>query len=249
MRTSLGLIAVALLLSSCTRYQYIRFSSDGMPKREMNEFVTENDSLRLVYKFSGEHGGVHISIVNKSEAGFQVDWNRSFLVKGNKSISLFTPDKKIKEQKKRKIFDRGTVIAPQQTPELMVPHSSLNKESANLIRMGFVKGGRYKKGEISAGGFHGKFRRAGFRSDNSPLAFRLQLTLLPDGNARPLILDHSFYVRELWTSGAGPDNRSGGEVTAYTSKQTVVGIITLPVRLTGIFLFKLFFPDYDDEED
>lgn len=66
MPKSLPFTVIPLLFCvSCatTTFQYATINSPDIVKNDQQEFVVENDSLRLTYDFSGKNGPVHISII------------------------------------------------------------------------------------------------------------------------------------------------------------------------------------------
>ncbi|HEY3402484.1 MAG TPA: hypothetical protein VGK59_03795 [Ohtaekwangia sp.] len=81
------LIAITLFTSSCS-YQYATVSSNGN-QADNSGFVTENDSVRITYKFTGSHCPILISIYNKSDKPLYIDWKKSAVIVDAKSYSYW----------------------------------------------------------------------------------------------------------------------------------------------------------------
>jgi len=251
MRTGILPVVIMLMLSSCSRYQYVQLSSESMPRTALNEFIAENDSFRVVYKLEGSDG-LRIGIVNKSGSSLQADWNQSYLLEGNTRRDLFTPKERIKESREkgeRGYALQGTIITREQTPELILPNSSLNKESIYLAMKKFPKTSAYKKEQINIGGYSRKIRRAVFTAASSPLVFRLHLALLAgDRQSQPVIVDHSFYVSGVRKTKIPPQHIRDTADIVITERTTVIGIVlgtaaTLAILKIGGWLDEFFDDD------
>ncbi len=84
-KLAITLIIVPLVLSSCTSFQYLHIDSSITDSGD--GFVTENDSIRLTYRFTPE-GAMDIEVRNLSNDLIYVDWNKSALIKDGQSFSL-----------------------------------------------------------------------------------------------------------------------------------------------------------------
>ncbi|HNC30155.1 MAG TPA: hypothetical protein PKX08_09130, partial [Cyclobacteriaceae bacterium] len=72
--------ALCIVCTGCSTYQYVTVSS---PLKTQNEFIAENDTVKISYDFSGEQGPVKISIYNKLSTPLYVDWSKSALIIGD----------------------------------------------------------------------------------------------------------------------------------------------------------------------
>jgi hypothetical protein len=86
-----SLILAAFLYSSCT-FEYFTLSSDQLSKNENNDFVIENDTLKVTYRFSGEKRPVSITIYNKSNEPLEIDWKKSALIMNGQATSYYSPN-------------------------------------------------------------------------------------------------------------------------------------------------------------
>jgi hypothetical protein len=78
-------IALALLCSACSTYQYAVIDSNL--KKTAGRIVFDNDTLQIHYKFDGNNGPASVGIVNKLDVPIYVDWQRSSLIVEGKSLS------------------------------------------------------------------------------------------------------------------------------------------------------------------
>lgn len=78
-----------VIFSSCTvsRYQVVHLDSN-LPKDQNNEFVFENDSLKVAYSFAGEGGPFQMIIFNDSDNPLYVNWDKSALIVNGMSRSI-----------------------------------------------------------------------------------------------------------------------------------------------------------------
>ena len=242
MRMLLPVLSVLILLCSCSKYQYLKVSSNDTRQNTINEFVTENDSFRVVYKFNGIQGPVQIAVVNKTMLPLQVDWNKSFFIKNGKSTSLFTPPLRRKYRKKSEMrmithnvaYSQKEKIIRGQSIEPVQFKGSINKVSLPLFPKGFLKGGHKEREMVDMGGESKMVKRSVFSEENSPLGFRLQLALSVEGNpAPPVILDNSFYVSESIQARTAPKNVPEQADKILIHKPTITGAI---LYTTGVIV-------------
>ncbi len=80
MRQFIPLTSIVFLFTGCTTYQYMTVSGKNIRQNERQEFVVENDSIRVKYNFSGEDAPVNVEVTNKLDRPVYVDWSRSALI-------------------------------------------------------------------------------------------------------------------------------------------------------------------------
>src|SRR6185503_13483841 len=90
MRTVLLPVIALLFFSSCTKYQCASISPvDEMRRNEKNEFILENDTVRIIYSFTDNGGAPVIYIFNKTTTGLHIDWSKSFSIVGEHAMSFY----------------------------------------------------------------------------------------------------------------------------------------------------------------
>ena len=85
------LLSLLFSLNACSSYYYSMLSSDKgiVGVNEYNDFVQENDSVRIIYNFYGEDAPVRITVFNKLDEPMYIDWQRSSLIIGDKAVSYY----------------------------------------------------------------------------------------------------------------------------------------------------------------
>ncbi len=86
MRHFVLLFCIAILISGCSKHQYLSFSSD-LPTENDGSFIYENDSVKVVYSFLQE-GNLQLEITNKLNDLIYIDLNKSAIIINNESFSL-----------------------------------------------------------------------------------------------------------------------------------------------------------------
>jgi hypothetical protein len=80
------LISCFLLLSGCSRFQYV-FIDSHLHQNEKKEFITENDTVLIKYSFAGEDFPITLTIFNKLNQPLYIDWDRSVVVINNLQVN------------------------------------------------------------------------------------------------------------------------------------------------------------------
>src|SRR5215211_6890458 len=83
---------VSFIFSSCYTYQYFTVSSNYLSKNEENEFIAENDTLKIVYHFSAYNSSVKLTLYNKTNEPLEINWKKSALIINEKATSYYSPN-------------------------------------------------------------------------------------------------------------------------------------------------------------
>jgi hypothetical protein len=201
-------------------------SSDQVAKNDKREFVIENDTVRITYRFAGINTPVQLSIYNKTEASLEVNWKKSALIMNNQATSYFSPgitlqgiteldtikrDRAIYGQAygtgTRYLSDfKGNITVPEPV-EVIFPRSSIERASV-MVPVPFINGvgmeSQPKQKIIMADDSRIIYRRLDFTASRSPVHFSSYLTFISGG--KEVTLEHRFYVSELLQSGVSPHN-------------------------------------------
>ena len=79
------LIAISLIILSCSKNIQVYDTATTNTKLENDYWVFENDSIKLTYDFWRERGIMSFSLYNKEDKPIYVDWkNSSFIHNSNK---------------------------------------------------------------------------------------------------------------------------------------------------------------------
>lgn len=210
MRIFIPLLFVIISFTSCITYQYYTLGSEDARLNENNEFVVENDTLRIVYSFYGRGGPVQLKVYNKSAEALEIDWRRSSLIIGETPLSFYQPDLKIDGDvnSTRSITFRGTtnssidaVVRRPQSMEFIPPHSSITRSGLQLARKPVVQPAQ----QPHRGAGKPLTVKSSFSKENSPMIVRSYLTFtIPGRGELTFPVEHSFYVSELVQTTAAP---------------------------------------------
>jgi hypothetical protein len=220
MPKSLPLVFIPLLFcASCTTtFQYSTISSPDLKKNERNEFVVENDSLKLIYSFSGYKGPIHISIQNKMGVPVYIDWQRSAMIVNDKAIPYVPAEMKIEGNFEGSSYRTGgyrtnsgqlqaTAVLPP-TIDFIPPRAIINKNPmyvTNGFNGGIPDSAFQKLKYPVAEGITVKIKKATFTEATSPLRFRSFITyMIGEPGTKPFAFEHSFFVSEVINTGSGP---------------------------------------------
>lgn len=213
------LIFFTAFLFSCTEYQYMAVSSSQLAKNSNNEFVVENDTLKITYRFNGYHGPVKIIIYNKSNEPLEINWKKSALIMNEQALSYYSPNLflngTIQQDSLRNLFygnsfytsDIQANIYVNEPSQFIPPQSSISKVPLSLpMTEGIPLPDSIKK-ETYMGSDNSftKFKRIKYSREQSPISFRSYLVFNYGGDRfREFSLNHSFFVSEIWQSASSP---------------------------------------------
>jgi hypothetical protein len=212
---------ILILFYSCASYQYYTVSSAGVAQNDKREFVIENDSLRLVYNFNGFNAPVNITIQNKLSVPVYIDWQRSALIVNDQAISYVPAEMRIDGGFQGSSYKYSSISGYKTTSghiqataslppsvDFMPPQTYLTKSQLsipNRLIEQVPETAFHREKYAPVEGIRVSVKKATFTEATSPLRFRSYLTIMVgELTTKPLILEHSFYVSELMTTGAVP---------------------------------------------
>lgn len=230
-----GLIGVLLHLCACTSYYYSTLSSNDSTglKNQDGDFVTENDSVRILYSFYGENAPVFISIYNKLNEPMFVDWQRSALIIGDVATPYYQETASIQGQTESEGYSGtysrsnrssgswnnagGTFSGEVALPKGIVfipPRSKVEATPLQLAHFDFEQIPKEEYTRMPVAKLNTevvKVRVKQFTEEESPLRFRSYLSLYtidPSAkNRKYTAYEQSFYLSELIKAGnMGPKN-------------------------------------------
>jgi hypothetical protein len=214
MKPFLTVMALMLMLSSCTNYQYLTLDAERTTKNEKKEIVWENDSVRLVYNFNGRWGQMNIMAYNKSNEPVFINWKKSALVIGDRPISLYDPNVKVSGEsvdfKINHSVTYGYTEANFTLPEgsdFMPPKTYITKQNISLLQTFPVLPALSNALPVQKTTYEGNkvtYRTTRYDQASSPFTFRLYLTFGFGKENKEFSVDHLFYVSEAIQSENGP---------------------------------------------
>ena len=226
MRTSLSIIVfVATLFTSCSRYQYVTISGSDIKKNDKQEFIVENDSIRIQYNFNGPDAPINLTIENKLSIPVYIDWQQSALIINDKAISYVpntvpieaafqgTGVNWISYNPGRYSTTSGTLNAKAILPDkldFIPPRSYITKNPMGLTNqiIPHVADSTFHREKLTLiDGSFAATKHASFTETSTPLRFKSYLTLLfGEQSANPMAYQHSFYISEIYSTVSDPES-------------------------------------------
>lgn len=210
-----------LFCVSCTTFQYVTVSSSGVAKNDRNEFVVENDSLRLIYNFSGLDGPIKIYIQNKLDVPVYIDWQRSAVIENDKTVPYVPGEVKIEGSYSGSSYNyrpsngyrtsSGNIQATAYLPatvDFIPPRASINKTTICITNGNErIPDADFPKSKYPVvNGFTANVKKAAFTEETSPLHFRSFITYtIGESGSKLYTFEHSFFVSEVMSSGSSPE--------------------------------------------
>lgn len=244
MRTFILLLSLPLLFASCSKYQYLTVSSDNTNRNQQNDFVVENDTARITYRFFGYNGPMQLTVFNKTSSGLRVDWSRSFLVRGTHPVPFHTPSGSISGELARGgRYDNTSVIQANfiqpSLLEFIPPQTQVTKGGYPVVQQSSFSTDNYTmvREKIKSGKYGNKIKKATLTKENTPLSFRIYVTLVSESSPdKSMVVDREFYISEIVTSNARPhdlypNDRNGNRISLERS--TTTGMILGTVAFLG----------------
>ena len=168
---------IFILMSGCASYQYITLNSD-LKQDESKEFIIDNDTVNIKYKFSGEDLRVSVTIYNKLQQPLYIDLGRSTVILNNKQINdAFYLEEQV------------NFIAP--LAYVTFKSNQLKDELVSLKKIGSQSNATYFDVETTP-----LFYRVS-----------LALTPYEDYSS-PTFYDYTFWASDIYKSYQGPASRS-----------------------------------------
>ena len=257
MKNVIILGSLICLLSACSRYQIHTLSSLKTPKDDQTgNFVVNNDTLEMIYKFNGRNGPLEVQIKNKLSEPLYVNWKKSALIIGDKAVSF--SDNKITLRgdfigtSERQLFfsntadQSGTINAIATMPEeiaFIPPHAKIEKKLLS-VTPGLIALAKDSLKQIHVYQPYDQSsyfaQVAKFSRENSPLVFKSYITvyLEKDKNVQVFPYQEEFYISQSVQTGRKPKytkfyskDRSDvfytSEATGYGKTMAVAGGIAL----------------------
>jgi len=236
-KLNLLMAAISLSLASCTAYHISTVNSTNVTKDEgTGDFVRENDSLKIVYSFSGFKAPVSIQVFNKLDQPLYIDWQRSAIIvddiaqsyAGKKVAiegSINTESNSIRIGRWNTTSISGNIHAVAELPKdvtFIPPHSGINNTPINVLdnSAGYThqlseSAQNYAYAPTADGGIL-RVKTADFDEQHSPLKFKSYLTLYINNgrSTKMMVLEDNFYVSKFMKSLVLPSKLQGMQASS-----------------------------------
>ena len=215
------LLLVPIFFASCSSYQYIKISSENARLNDADEFVVENDTIKIIYNFNGDNEGrFHISVFDKSASGLQLDLSRSALVVGDLAITFLNTQVPIHGEVNGSISPVQTrwlnasleaTATVQPGLQFVPPQSKIVHAGPSLMKSDplVVELKNQELMMVQNGATHKK----GWLKLPYAVPFRIYLSFLPQvvGQAS-YVVDQSFIISEKYRSASPLKESAGGNI-------------------------------------
>ena len=232
MRAFLPFGLLTVVISSCSHYQYVTISALDAGRNANQEFVEENDSVRIQYSFYGPDAPINLLVENKTDVPIYIDWSRSALIINDKAISYVANVALIEDVFNNGFASSGSVYAMATLPEnlsFIPPRSYINKSPMSVTNQLMVVPDSVFRTERMTlyDGSIVKVKHAFFTEESSPLRFKSYLTMtFGDQNNKTVAYQCSFFISEVYDSATDPEtfllNRERGD-QFYVRETTAAG--------------------------
>lgn len=222
MLKTLPIAVMALLLGSCTTYQYTTVSSSTLSMNDLQEFEFVNDSVRIIYNFNGQNAPVNITVENKLRVPVFIDWHNSSLIVNGRSVSYVPLQINIEGTTEASSYNYGNrgngngaisgnlsaVASLPPSVDFVPPYSYFTRNTIGITNRFIeeVPVEAYQRVQYSVTeGYSIPVKAALFTEGSSPLRIRSYLSLsIGNRDAWPVAYEHSFFVSQLIRSNQGP---------------------------------------------
>lgn len=207
MKYALVLINVLFMLS-CSRYTQIYETASSLPKNN-NQYVFENDTLKITYNFWGNRGLFFYQIYNNLSQPIYIDWAQSSFVVNNNKFNYWidqatTHSSGIAFNYSRLNYvtaSRSTTVRPEQIT-FIAPHSFVSRSDFYIYNAAVPISSCTEKivHPEDQPSKNIKAKCKSFTERNTPLVFRNFLTIsVNNGFDHPFYIDNAFYIKGVMT--------------------------------------------------
>ncbi len=181
------------LFSACAVYQYPIVSSE-LPQSRRNQFILENDSVLITYRFEGDGGYLHMELINKLQSALFIDWSRSALIFDNVTIP-FWRDVAYLDGDVYAYSVTGTVSKPP-AHDFLPPRGKVVKQLNRVRSNSYPFHPTFPSTPVDLG--QGKTRVYRFSRESTPTDFRVYLTLMNESKTEVIQINHDFWISEVY---------------------------------------------------
>lgn len=201
-----------ILFASCRPAKFVEINSENLASHS-GQYVFENDTLRIQYRFWDNKGRMEYDIYNKLPTPIFVDWKSSAYIENTKAHPYFRDETNVLSSSKsyRGMGPRGkSVIAIEKSKSvhqdrisIIPPRSLVTQKDYTLIHH-----------------FPDLPNTGSFNSSSSPLNFRnfLAISTSEKNDSSFMYFDHQFYVSKIIKSNSFACQRLKSEKAFYAQK-------------------------------
>jgi hypothetical protein len=209
-------IVALFMLSSCAEHQYLTISGSNINKTDAHSFVSEGDTVTVLYHFRPEQGKVYIKVFNETDEPLVIDWWKSAIIVGSNVFSYYKPNAELSGRVDGTVTATGSGVGTavstsdvngtvymSESSQFIPARAEIAKEMAvfRLDTLQNLPEMQARKDTIRVSYSESiPYRKMSFDKDQSPLTFRSYLTFRigQAGQEKEFSREHEFYVSEVW---------------------------------------------------
>lgn len=244
-------ISFSFIFYGCNKHQYV-FVEGDQDYSYTNEYLIENDSLEILYNFSGNSVPVHIKVKNKSNKPLFIDWKKSAAVIDGKKYSYWNDDSNVEISGFGDVYFAADGSIVKEERITYVPPKSYIETTRIFLQTAFFKDlpeRNLQHLKMSSENGPVKVKKYIFSEANSPLSFRSIITVSnQESFSKETMFDNTFWVAEVLESSHEKLIRRqhinerdftqlhhSSSLNSKTDVGKVGGTITLLSALVGLF--------------
>ena len=212
-------IIFAFMLSGCSQYQYIGLKEHSTQNTPAS-YVSENDTVKVTYDFTGYSCPVTITVFNKLNKPIYIDWSQSSVImNGNRTalwsntatVSGSTSNTQINWSKiiSTSSGDFSGVMYKDERISFLPPHSYIRVTRTYLVN-NFIKNLNRKESKyitLATESGDASARMFTFSDKNSPMKFRVFLSVSTNKEfSKPMYMEKSFWVNTITQTATQPSS-------------------------------------------
>lgn len=251
----LAIIASAIVLSGCSTYQYAALDSE-LEKDENSAFINENDTVKILYSFTGRNCPVTIQVFNKLQKAIYIDWSKSAIILDGRKISYWIDKSELNASSSGHEYQwtkdyssthseiNGTLYRDERI-SFIPPQSFISITRINLRSNFFKLTKEDRLTDEYRGTTSGRVKLTNHTYDEatSPLSFRSYITLSTnDDFSSEINFDNQFWVESVAKSGYAPDALINKPANQFHLRKASVGgkIFGWTAVLTALTLLAIY---------
>lgn len=224
MKKLLLIAPIMLFFASCKPYQYFTVAAPELQQDSLKQYVFENDTMKVLYNFTGYQGPLKVTVINKLKEPIFLDWNRSAMIMNGESVALYQPSfqfsgrsvgssvEVIKDVSLNSSRMSGT-LSGQEGVDMIPPGSSRQRSvlaplHRSLLDAGFnTENKKYFDDDKTS--IRGRF--LDYSESSTPLIFKTCFSFRLEST--PDLVRHfesRFFIKDVFVTIAGPDQVGQG---------------------------------------
>ncbi len=188
-------------------------NSSQLARNDFNQFVFENDTLRLIYDIAGDGGEVKLRVFNKTNQPITVNWQRSAFIRNQQTVNFLNKDVIIHGHTVTYSRYNRNFIGSFAFPDsagFIPPGSEISDDLPTLSKTGplqvFVPDSLPQKQLADPNGIRSvKFRQMHYDEAGSPIRFSSYLTFSIGHDNKEFSLTNHFYVSDVYQADGRPE--------------------------------------------